>query len=332
MNETRLQSTFAFRLHSHQDPHTIAACQRRKDLLAPTVEAWFSQVLACRFTDLRDRTRNVSETSIMDHRVHGGKRCVREDEEVESERLCVLIIEDDEYQTLALTWLLETAARSAGVMVDIKTVVDGQSALEECQQRRPTVDMVLMDHILLGDNGAPSRAASSHLPLIRAELGMTATIVMLSTSDQEVELVRCLDLGADAYHVKPIASTTVSGLLAYTREKRAFLRKRRRLIDDCADMPLGFSASPVGSPVITRRAHGDAPAADEVAAASEDGASSTQCRKFNMLEQGTSAFAHGRRSPVHLGMWTSNAKALGLNASDVATVHGGPLAMVAVKV
>lgn len=284
-------------------------------------------------------------------------------QEVDADQLNILIVEDDEYQTVALKIVLEATAKAVGLAVQISTVVTGAFALGECQSvQGRQIDMVLMDYILLNDEGEASRAASSHLPLIRAELGTAATIVMLSTSDQELELARCLDLGADAYQVKPVAPETVREIFKYAREKRDFLRKRRRRVDaigealapsssslapsssspptqqqqqqplrrvpTASDLPLGASASPASaSPVFARRASNS-----ERAAAAADDLAAKLSRCFSMLSANGSAFAHGRRSPVHLGMWTHTAASLGANAPDVARAHGGPQAMVAIKV
>ena len=145
----------------------------------------------------------------------------------------VLVVEDDQYQKVAISWILERTGRQAGYAVTVKCVETGHFALEEAKSQSrdgQSFDLVLMDYILLAEHGQPSRTASAHLPALRAQLGPTAAIVMLSTSEQEVQLARCLALGADAYRLKPISAATVHELLDYAREKRDFLRKRRRLL------------------------------------------------------------------------------------------------------
>ena len=261
-----------------------------------------------------------------------GGRCSREEEPADPSKLRVLVIEDDDYQKIGLAWVLESAGRSAGLTVTVKHVETGAAALEQC--RDESFDLVMMDYILLSDDGTPSRAASSHLPAIRSQLGASATIVMLSTSEQEVQLARCLDLGADAYRLKPLVMDAAKELLKFSREKRDFLQKRRRIStereeDDesaapsVADgMPLGTSA---WSPAVARRAR--RPGISDRREPLE-----SLSRRFTMLSADGSVFAHGRRSPVHLGMWSEGANALGTGASACAAAHGGPLTMVAIKV
>lgn len=71
-----------------------------------------------------------------------------------------------------------------------------------------------MDYLLLGDNGELG-CLRAHLPAIHHHA--------VSHQEQEVELTRCLELGADAYRLKPIRADGVREILLYVREKREFL-------------------------------------------------------------------------------------------------------------
>ena len=222
--------------------------------------------------------------------------------------LRVLVVEDDDFQLTIACMTLETAARGAGVALSIETSDTGLFALEECRSHQQPFDLVLMDFIL------SDHTASSHLPAIRAQLGQTAAIVMLSAADEELQLTRCLDLGADAYRIKPLTFNMAVELFSYGREKRDFFRKRRRTLhpsvtESETELALGGSASPLRDPE-----EPDAPG-----------------RSFTMLSAGDNVFAFGRRSPVHLGMWQASAEALGNDAAAVSHAHGGPQAMVAIK-
>lgn len=161
--------------------------------------------------------------------------------------LRVLVVEDDDFQLTIACMTLETAARGAGVALSIETSDTGLFALEECRSHQQPFDLVLMDFIL------SDHTASSHLPAIRAQLGQTAAIVMLSAADEELQLTRCLDLGADAYRIKPLTFNMAVELFSYGREKRDFFRKRRRTLhpsvtESETELALGGSASPLRDP------------------------------------------------------------------------------------
>lgn len=122
----------------------------------------------------------------------------------------VLIVEDDASlgQFLQKRLLLEGH--------EVAWVGDGESALEDAQTRPPDL-MVL-------DLGLPRRDGTEVLAHMRSESPQTAVLVLSGRSDVE-ERVRCLDMGADDFMLKPFS---FHELLARCR---ALLRRRDRFAD-----------------------------------------------------------------------------------------------------
>lgn len=204
----------------------------------------------------------------------------------------VLIVEDDDFQKLAVQLTLEAAGKRANVEVVCTIAATGSAALDEVRNASFDFDLVLMDYLLLGANGAGTRAASSHLPTIRSELGANKSIVMLSGDEQEVMLARCLALGADAYRLKPVTTEIALELLFYAEHKKQFLFKRQRQAHTRGDVQKGL-----GPPT-----HGDDAAGGAHWAPHEDPAERL-IKKFSLMADSQS-FAHGRRSPIQIGMVT----------------------------
>ncbi len=122
----------------------------------------------------------------------------------------VLVVEDDPSLGVFLR---------KGLMLeghDVEWVVDGDAALEMAAQQTPDL-MVL-------DLGLPRRDGTAVLEAMRMDFPGTAVLVLTGRS-QVQERVRCLDLGADDFVLKPFS---FHELMARCR---ALLRRRERFAD-----------------------------------------------------------------------------------------------------
>jgi DNA-binding response OmpR family regulator len=122
----------------------------------------------------------------------------------------VLVVEDDR----ALGLFLQKGLMLEGH--DVEWVGDGDTALELAAQQAPDL-MVL-------DLGLPSRDGADVLELMRRDFQGTAVLVLTGRS-QVQERVRCLDLGADDFVLKPFS---FHELMARCR---SLLRRRERFAD-----------------------------------------------------------------------------------------------------
>jgi DNA-binding response OmpR family regulator len=122
----------------------------------------------------------------------------------------VLVVEDDR----ALGVFLQKGLMLEGH--DVEWIGDGDAALEMAAQMTPDL-MVL-------DLGLPCRDGTEVLEAMRRDLPDTAILVLTGRS-QVQERVRCLDLGADDFVLKPFS---FHELMARCR---ALLRRRERFAD-----------------------------------------------------------------------------------------------------
>jgi DNA-binding response OmpR family regulator len=122
----------------------------------------------------------------------------------------ILIVEDDP----ALAVFLQKGLMLQGHEVD--RAGDGDAALEMAAQQEP--DLVVLDL------GLPRRDGVEVLETLRREFPGSLVIVLTGRSDVQ-ERVRCLDLGADDFVLKPFS---FHELMARCR---ALLRRRNRFAD-----------------------------------------------------------------------------------------------------
>jgi DNA-binding response OmpR family regulator len=122
----------------------------------------------------------------------------------------VLVVEDDS----ALAVFLQKGLMLEGH--DVDWAGDGEAALEMAAQQTPDL-MVL-------DLGLPRRDGTEVLEIVRRDLPNTVVLVLTGRS-QIQERVRCLDLGADDFVLKPFS---FHELMARCR---ALLRRRERFAD-----------------------------------------------------------------------------------------------------
>lgn len=122
----------------------------------------------------------------------------------------ILIVEDDP----ALAIFLQKGFALQGHAVD--RAGDGDAALEMAEQQEP--DLIVLDL------GLPRRDGVAVLQILRREFPSSLVMVLTARTDVH-ERVRCLDLGADDFVLKPFS---LHELMARCR---ALLRRRERFAD-----------------------------------------------------------------------------------------------------
>ena len=113
----------------------------------------------------------------------------------------IIMIEDDEGHAR----LIEKNIRRAGISNDIRHFSDGTSALDYLQDAPdgPTHNgpaLILLDLNLPDMSGADvlSRIKAEESPLKRTP------VIVLTTTDDKVEIQRCYELGCNVYITKPV--------------------------------------------------------------------------------------------------------------------------------
>ena len=113
----------------------------------------------------------------------------------------IVIIEDDEGHAR----LIEKNIRRAGISNDIRHFTDGTSALDYLYNS-PDGPALNGPALILLDLNLPDMSGTDILIRIKADdspLRRTPVIV-LTTTDDKVEIQRCYDLGANVYITKPV--------------------------------------------------------------------------------------------------------------------------------
>ena len=107
----------------------------------------------------------------------------------------VLIAEDDE----DMVFMLERALRKAGVQNPVKIVADGQEAVEYLEKHdHKTPRLAVLDiKMPLRDGFEVLKRVRDNPKLCRVP------VIILSSSDAEVDVKRAYDMGANSYVVKP---------------------------------------------------------------------------------------------------------------------------------
>jgi len=118
----------------------------------------------------------------------------------EHEPVNIIMIEDDEGHAR----LIEKNIRRAGISNDIRHFTDGTSALHYLyhDEQGPALNgpaLVLLDLNL------PDMSGIDILAKIKGEGPLKRTpVVVLTTTDDKVEIQRCYDLGCNVYITKPV--------------------------------------------------------------------------------------------------------------------------------
>lgn len=131
----------------------------------------------------------------------------------------ILLIEDDPGHAK----LIEKNVRRAGVANDIVHVADGTSALEHLFGRGEAVKMDQM--LVLLDLNLPDMSGLDILQRIKADPVLKRTpVIVLTTTDDKLEIQRCYDLGCNVYITKPVE---YEGFAAAIRQLGLFLTVMR---------------------------------------------------------------------------------------------------------
>jgi DNA-binding response OmpR family regulator len=118
----------------------------------------------------------------------------------------VLLVEDDGAIRTALTRALRDHGHA------VQAVGDGMTALNAAVEQKP--DVVLLDL------GLPDVDGSNVLSMLRAVSDVP--VIVATARDDEAEMVRVLDIGADDYVIKPFSASQVNARI------RAVLRRTGR--------------------------------------------------------------------------------------------------------
>ena len=112
----------------------------------------------------------------------------------------IVMIEDDEGHAR----LIERNIRRAGIFNDIRHFADGTSALEFLFTD-DTGPLKAGPALILLDLNLPDMIGTDILAKIKGDERLRRTpVVVLTTTDDKVEIQRCYDLGCNVYITKPV--------------------------------------------------------------------------------------------------------------------------------
>jgi CheY-like chemotaxis protein len=127
----------------------------------------------------------------------------------------ILLIEDDPGHAK----LIEKNVRRAGVVNDIVHLADGTSALAHLFERGETSKADPM--LVLLDLNLPDMSGIDILARVKADPALRRTpVIVLTTTDDRLEIKRCYDLGCNVYITKPVE---YEGFTAAIRQLGLFL-------------------------------------------------------------------------------------------------------------
>jgi CheY-like chemotaxis protein len=113
----------------------------------------------------------------------------------------IVMIEDDEGHAR----LIEKNIRRAGILNDIRHFTDGHSALDFLYNS-PQGPALNGPALVLLDLNLPDMSGTDILARIKDESSALkrTPVVVLTTTDDKVEIQRCYDLGCNVYITKPV--------------------------------------------------------------------------------------------------------------------------------
>ncbi len=126
-----------------------------------------------------------------------------------SKPVTIIMIEDDEGHAR----LIEKNIRRAGILNDIKHFTDGTSALDFLFNASDGPSKSGPAMILL-DLNLPDMSGTDILEKLKADDKLhRAPVIVLTTTDDKVEIQRCYDLGCNVYITKPVEYETFAAAI-----------------------------------------------------------------------------------------------------------------------
>lgn len=112
----------------------------------------------------------------------------------------VLLVEDDPGDVE----LTRAALKTAKILVNLHVVHDGVSALKYLRRQAPYPDAVRPDVILL-DLNLPKMDGRGVLRELKNDRALSSIpTIVLTTSESDMDIAHCYELGANCYLVKPL--------------------------------------------------------------------------------------------------------------------------------
>ncbi len=139
----------------------------------------------------------------------------------------ILLVEDNPDDVA----LIRRAFRRAGVTASIRPAADGELAVAylagdapfAAPGEHPLPALILLDLML------PRRSGFEVLEWLRAQPGLRRIpVVVLTSSEQAVDLERAYDLGANSYLVKPVMGDALTALVRSVDQYWLGLNRRAR--------------------------------------------------------------------------------------------------------
>lgn len=111
----------------------------------------------------------------------------------------ILMVDDDEDDCL----MVRDALAETHLIHDFRTVEDGEELMSLLHQRghfkdSPRPDLILLDLNMPRKDGREALEEIKNAPRLRS-----IPVVILTTSDSETDIMKCYDLGGNAYIRKP---------------------------------------------------------------------------------------------------------------------------------
>lgn len=112
----------------------------------------------------------------------------------------ILLVEDDPVDAE----LTRESLKEAKVFVNLRVVDDGEKALSYLGREGPYAGAARPDLILL-DLNMPKKDGREVLRAIKGDETLRSIpVVVLTTSEEEMDIVKCYSLGANCYITKPV--------------------------------------------------------------------------------------------------------------------------------